>query len=300
MHTTKIKPMNKAPSIQWYPDKWLADTRRLSWKAKGIYIDLLNVIWMQFQETCSIPDDADLISAELGCSKEDWLNARSEIMLMHRPLLEEKNQKLTSFGLKKEREKQKKFRQQCSRAGKASSTKRLHNQPVFNVGSTSVQPEGQPNTQPEVNTPTPTPTPTPSSLILTHTHTGGRWIQPLSILKSSGKLDSLTEESLGLLNQSHPGLLDRPEVCEGIRVEACTVVGGIESPMPWLRRKLSDVEKKSFARDNGGCKKPLSIWELEKQKALISEKLKSGRYFGEDCKALRKQMAEIKSQMVGK
>ena len=110
--------MNKAPSLQWYPDKWLADTRRLSWKAKGLYFELLNVIWMQFQQSCSIPDDEQFISKELGCSIEEWQEARAEIMIEHRPLMELKSNRLFSNGLLKEYAKQQLRREHLAENGR--------------------------------------------------------------------------------------------------------------------------------------------------------------------------------------
>lgn len=111
----QILPPNKSPAYQRYPDKWLVDTRRLSWTAKGIYADLLEIIWMQFQDTCSIPDDDDFISAALGCDMDTWLHAKGEILYEFLPLLQRtenpKNPRLFSRGLWKERQKQLRFRE---------------------------------------------------------------------------------------------------------------------------------------------------------------------------------------------
>ncbi|HCU25988.1 MAG TPA: hypothetical protein DF383_13300 [Deltaproteobacteria bacterium] len=98
--------INKSPALQWYPDKALADTRRLSWKANGIYRALLDTIWLQFQDSCSIPDDDTYIAAELGSSLADWQEAKREILCEHRPLLEIKTNRLFSKGLWKEKVKQ--------------------------------------------------------------------------------------------------------------------------------------------------------------------------------------------------
>ncbi len=118
----------KSPSYQWYPDKWLADTRRLSWKAKGLYKDLLDIIWMQYQEVCSIPDDADFIAGEMGCTPQEWVEARAEIMLEHRPLMKLITNRLFSNGLWKEHIKQRVRREKLAengRKGGRPKTKRL-------------------------------------------------------------------------------------------------------------------------------------------------------------------------------
>lgn len=114
----------KSPALQWYPDKALADTRRLSWKANGIYRALLDTIWLQFQETCSIPDDDGYIAAELGCSLEDWQEARREIMCEHRPLLEIRDDRLFNRGLWKEMVKQSQRREKMSEAGRKGNRER--------------------------------------------------------------------------------------------------------------------------------------------------------------------------------
>jgi len=111
---------NKSPAFQWYPDKALTDTRRLSWTAKGIYRELLDVIWMQFQKNCTIPDDDTFIASELGCDMDLWLSAKKEIMNEYRPLFKKTPQGLLSKGLKKESEKQKEWREK-SRAGGVKS-----------------------------------------------------------------------------------------------------------------------------------------------------------------------------------
>ena len=121
----------KAPSYQHYPDKWLADTRRLSYATKGIYIDLLNIIWMQFQDTCSIPDDDQFIASEIGCTLQEWQEARKEIQNPHRPLLISETNRLFNKGLWKEREKQQSRREKLRENGlKGGRPKKPKNQEV--------------------------------------------------------------------------------------------------------------------------------------------------------------------------
>lgn len=37
---------NKLPFMQWYPGDWIQDTRHLSPAAKGVWIDLINFMWL--------------------------------------------------------------------------------------------------------------------------------------------------------------------------------------------------------------------------------------------------------------
>lgn len=124
--------MNKAPAYQWYPDKAIADMKRLSWPHKGIYRELLDIIWMQFQDTCSIPDDDEFIASELGCSKDEWIEAKSKIQHPYRPLLElTETNRLLSRGLLKEAIKQEKRRVQLRDNGlKGGRPKKTKNQKV--------------------------------------------------------------------------------------------------------------------------------------------------------------------------
>lgn len=149
--------MNKAPAFQWYPDKALADTRRLSWKTKGIYRELEGVIWMQFQDTCSIPDDNDFIHKELGCTKEEWLEAKTEIMWDHRPLLELKNGRLVSNDLLEKKLKQAAHRQKQAENGrKGGRPKNLKNNEEKAVGFSN---ETQTESKKSLSSPSSSPSP---------------------------------------------------------------------------------------------------------------------------------------------
>jgi len=111
--------MNKAPSYQRYPDKWLAGTKRLSWTAKGIYADLLETIWLHFQDTCSIPYDLDYLRAELRAEKEVLEASIKEILDHNMPLLQiTETKRLFSQGLWKEAQKQNKRRERLVENGK--------------------------------------------------------------------------------------------------------------------------------------------------------------------------------------
>lgn len=153
--------MNKAPSFQQYPDKWLADTRLLSFAAKGIYADLLNIIWMQYQDTCSIPDHADHVSREIGCTVEEWLAARAEIMNEHRPLMRlTENQRLFSNGLWKEHEKQRLRREHLAANGRLGG--RPRKQKVI-LGKPDVKP-GTGKADESLSSPTSSPAPSPNQI----------------------------------------------------------------------------------------------------------------------------------------
>lgn len=136
----------KAPSIPWYPDKWLVDTKRLSDPAKGIYIDLLMVIWMQFQdEQCSIPDNDEFIAGEIGRSVEAWKSARVEIMNPFRPLLIVRDGRLFNNGLTKSLLKRDAFRSKQSENGalggrpKGSKKKDKKPKPFFDESQTKAK-----------------------------------------------------------------------------------------------------------------------------------------------------------------
>jgi len=148
----------KAPSIQWYPDKWLADTKRLSWKAKGLYGDLLNIIWMQFQDTCSIPDDVDFIASELGCTVQEWAEARAEVMLEHRPLMELITNRLFSTGLWKERVKQAERRERLAangrKGGRPKKPKVIKNKAEKRLSSPTPSSSSSPTPKEEKSVPT--------------------------------------------------------------------------------------------------------------------------------------------------
>lgn len=111
--------MNKSPAFQFYPDKWLTDTRRLTYKAKGIFWDTCCFVWLQFQETCSVPNDDKFISGEIGCALEDWVEAKKELLNEHRPIifLDQETNRLLFRGLLKEAEKQRERRATLSANG---------------------------------------------------------------------------------------------------------------------------------------------------------------------------------------
>ena len=157
---------HKSPAFQWYPDKALTDTRRLSWTAKGIYRELLDIIWMQFQRNCTIPDDDTFIASELGCDMDLWLSAKKEIMNEYRPLFKKTPQGLLSNGLKKEAQKQKEWREKSRVGGLKSANARKQRVNSPKGGSRVVDDCLQPNGNSLSLSPSPSPTPIPKDNIV--------------------------------------------------------------------------------------------------------------------------------------
>lgn len=145
----------KSPAFQFYPDKWQTDTRRLSWSAKGIYHELMCVVWLQFQETCSIPNDDDFIAGELGCELSVWSAAKAELLNPHRPILTlTETNRLFISGLYKELEKQEirreRLRQNGMLGGRPKNQKVIFDKPKNKAGSENL------------NERLPSPSPSPS------------------------------------------------------------------------------------------------------------------------------------------
>ena len=149
--------MKKSPAFQYYPDKWQTDTRRLSWGAKGIYHELICVVWIQFQNTCSIPNDDDFISGEIGCSLAEWQACKAELMNPNRPILTmTETNRLFIAGLHKEAVKQADRREQLRQNGLKGG--RPKNQKVI-----FTKPEAKPDSANQKQSlPSPSPSPSPS------------------------------------------------------------------------------------------------------------------------------------------
>ena len=125
----------KPPAFQFYPDDFIGGTCDLSAEEVGAYIRLLCYQWSRG----GIPDDPLKLARIAGANVTpdtlqkfpDGKNARLEF----------------------EREKQAEYRAKQSAKGQASAKAR------FNRGSTVVQPSGEPQWQPEANSPSPSPSP---------------------------------------------------------------------------------------------------------------------------------------------
>ena len=152
--------MKKSPAFQYYPDKWQTDTRRLSWGAKGIYHELICVVWIQFQNTCSIPNDDDFISGEIGCSLAEWQACKAELMNPNRPILTmTETNRLFIAGLHKEAVKQADRREQLRQNGLKGG--RPKNQKVI-----FTKPEAKPDSANQKQSlPSPSPSPSPKKTV---------------------------------------------------------------------------------------------------------------------------------------
>jgi uncharacterized protein YdaU (DUF1376 family) len=143
----------KVPAYQRYPDKWLADTRRLTWSAKGIYADILEIIWLQYQSTCAIPDDDEFIALELGCTTQEWLDAKAEICDKRRPLLTLVTHGLFSKGLWKECEKlcQYRLKQKMNgqKGGRPKKPKKASPSPSPSLKDTPIPPKDEKKEKPQ-------------------------------------------------------------------------------------------------------------------------------------------------------
>ena len=98
--------MAKAPAFPFYAKDWLSDAKvkRLSWAAKGVYIDLLAIMWGEGRD--SVPDDAEYISGLLNMSVDEWSAFRSELQSDYGSVFSERGGFLVSKRLKTERTKQ--------------------------------------------------------------------------------------------------------------------------------------------------------------------------------------------------
>ena len=129
----------KAPAFQFYADDFIGGTVVLSAEDVGAYMRLLCYQW----GNGSIPIRKELVDRIAGC--------------IVGPDVMSKFPGGKNARMEREREKQADYRMQQSAKGKASAQAR------FNRGSTAVQPSGEPEGQPEVNSPSPSPSPSPIS-----------------------------------------------------------------------------------------------------------------------------------------
>ena len=113
--------MAKAPCYQRYPSDFFGDTkvRIMSSDARAYYSLLLDCIW-DFDTQYSIPNDDELISKLLVIDVNRWQSFSQEII----SCLQVKNGRLVSDRLKREKEKQDKFRKLQSIKGKAGGRPR--------------------------------------------------------------------------------------------------------------------------------------------------------------------------------
>lgn len=135
----------KAPAFQFYVDDFLAGTMDLSQEDVGAYIRLLCYQWNRG----SIPVQTDKQQRLAGGSVSVDVLAKFRL---------QPDGRLVNERMERERQKQVAYREMQAKKGIASGKAR-RNEPKPNTGSTVVQPEHEPNTQPKPNSPSPSPSP---------------------------------------------------------------------------------------------------------------------------------------------
>jgi uncharacterized protein YdaU (DUF1376 family) len=99
--------VSKSPAFQFYPSDWLdLKVLRMSNAAQGVYMRLLCYMWRDSKDQCSIEDNDKTLAKILGFSEKKWKKMRSEIQWEGDEILIEKNGRLISQRLQKEKQKQ--------------------------------------------------------------------------------------------------------------------------------------------------------------------------------------------------
>ena len=125
--------MNKPPAFQFYPDQFLSGTMHMLDAEVGLYMRLLCVQW----ETGSVPDDDNEL-ASYGKGGTPLARIRAKFK-------KGADGQLRNPRLERERAKQAEWREQQRQKGIASGiARRTTVEPRLNIGSTSVEPEGNP------------------------------------------------------------------------------------------------------------------------------------------------------------
>ena len=156
--------MNRPPAFQFYPEKWISHTLRLSANAYRIYHKIICWMWSESPNQYSIPNDPAFISMAINIPIDEVETGLKEIQFIGLELLKEDGEKLLSFGLKKERKRQQDWRKKCS-AGGVTSGKRRRDKGIRPEGYLKGSSKGSVDLlEVKGNTPTPTPIPTPSPI----------------------------------------------------------------------------------------------------------------------------------------
>lgn len=134
--------MAKAPAFQFYPKDYLTDAkvRRLSWAARGVYIELLALMWVEGKDRLLEAD----IPAILGIPDTEWRAFRDELQHKSARVFAERGAYLVSKRLTLERRKQRqtrKVRQEAARCKwmKAADAKRCSSSASASASSTAVE-----------------------------------------------------------------------------------------------------------------------------------------------------------------
>jgi len=101
--------MAKAPAFQFYTKDWLSDAKvkRLDYFTKGVYIELLAIMWTEGRD--SLLDDDDAIASLLHLTRKKWAQVRAKLQQPFSIFLEVDG-RLVSKRLREERRKQRKLR----------------------------------------------------------------------------------------------------------------------------------------------------------------------------------------------
>ena len=134
---------DRSPAFQFYPEKWMSHTRRLSDSAYRIYHEMLLWMWTQSPDYCSIEKDPEAIACVLAIPCDRIAAALREIQNPHAPLLKEKGNKYVSNGLRKEVEKQNKRRKDAQNA--ANTRWNVEKEPSETPPETAMQPQCEGN-----------------------------------------------------------------------------------------------------------------------------------------------------------
>ena len=248
------EPTNRAPSFQFYPDKWQSDTRRLSDSAYRVYQEMMCWMWLNSPDYSSIPREPEEIAYLLAIDVQKIVMALGEIQNKHFPLLKGRRDKLMSVVLKKESVKQ--IERRCKARDSANSKwKKIRNANGMRSHETSMNSDMQrqcsssssPSPSPECPTDTP---PNPR---------GGLVSGPVSALHlklvETGKVDRLSVETVEELARAFPRA-DMTRAIERFPRDAIEMPGGmIQAPRQWLKARFSELEVETVASGDGEAEK---------------------------------------------
>ena len=130
----------KSPAFQFYPDKWLSHTRRLSDIAYRVFHELLCWMWANAPDQCSVEASVEAVAVAVARPAEIVGAAMADIQNQYAPLLSEQDGRWVCNGLRKEVEKQAAWRDKSRAGGEASAEARQRK-----YGSAQPTPNQQPN-----------------------------------------------------------------------------------------------------------------------------------------------------------
>lgn len=156
--------MKRSPAFQFYPDKWISHTRRLSDSAYRVYHELICWMWEQSPDYCSIEADLAAVSCAIARPEQCVTDAFAEIQNAFAPLLKLENGRWVSNGLRKCAEHQE-YRRDVARQ---AAEKRHHKNNADASEKDANASESDADASFLTCTPTPTPTPTKNIKIKLH------------------------------------------------------------------------------------------------------------------------------------